>query len=88
VERVFGWEGDRQSLASFLAASGVQRDGSGKFLPPKEALELVLRKTGLKRSSSMYGKLARTVSLNRCTDPAFVRLKELLRVWFPAQSSS
>lgn len=84
VERVFGWEGDRHSLSDFLMDNGIQRDATGKFLPPKEALELMLKKTGLKRSSSMYGKLARTVSLQRCSDPAFARLKELLRAWFPA----
>jgi hypothetical protein len=35
------------------------------------------------RSSAIYLELARSVSTDRCTDPAFLKLKRCLREWFP-----
>ncbi|MFB3133348.1 MAG: hypothetical protein ACE10K_12585, partial [Rhodothermales bacterium] len=49
---------------------------------PKEAVEAVLRATDTPRSSSLYRQLAQKVSLNRCDDPAFLKLKSTLQEWF------
>ena len=56
--------------------------GNAKPAKPKELLEEVLRRSRIPRSSSLYAELARRVSLERCTDPAFQRLKSILRAWF------
>jgi hypothetical protein len=50
---------------------------------PKELLEEVLVRSHRPRSSSLYGEVARKVSLSRCRDSQFVRLKRILQEWFP-----
>jgi hypothetical protein len=84
VERVFEWSEGRTAMTRFLLDAGVAAGETGKFRPPKRAVELVLQRTGLKRSSALYGELARSVSLHRCVDPSFKRLATLLADWFPA----
>ena len=54
-----------------------------KPIRPKEAMEKALRQARIPRSSSLYAELASKVSLMRCTDVAFVRLKTILQRWFP-----
>ena len=54
-----------------------------KPVRPKEAMEKALRQSRTPRSSSLYAELASKVSLMRCTDVAFVRLKTTLQRWFP-----
>lgn len=49
---------------------------------PKEALESALARIRSPRSSSLYAQLASKISLDRCTEPSFVRMRETLRVWF------
>lgn len=88
VERVFEWHEGRAAMSEFLSTAGVTADANGKFRPPKRAVELVLQRTGLKRSSALYGELARRVSLQRCVDPSFNRLVALLAGWFPASQGS
>ncbi len=50
---------------------------------PKQLLEDALRQAGIPKSSSLFAALAQKVSLNRCTDRAFLRLKQVLQRWFP-----
>ena len=52
---------------------------------PKEAVEVALHEAKRERSSSIYEDLAKTVSLDRCTDPAFAKLRDKLVEWFPAE---
>jgi hypothetical protein len=49
---------------------------------PKEILEIVLRRSHIPRSSSLYGKLARTVGFARCTDEEFRHLRNCMQTWF------
>ncbi len=53
-------------------------------LTPKGSMEAVLRAVRRPRSSSIYNELAAQVSLRRCVDPAFNKLKTTLQDWFPA----
>jgi hypothetical protein len=46
----------------------------------------VLRETGVKPSAANFGAIARKVSIERCQDRSFVRLRELLRGWFPLET--
>ena len=56
--------------------------GNLKPSRPKELMEKVLRQSHVPRSSSLYADLARFVGIERCTDPAFLRLKSYLIRWF------
>ena len=61
-----------------------QYRSAGNFKPsrPKELMEKVLRQSHIPRSSSLYADLARLVGVDRCTDPAFLRLRGYLTQWF------
>lgn len=54
---------------------------------PKEAMEAALHQARVPRSSAIYAELARRVSVARCGDRAFCRLRDTLRRWFPATHS-
>ena len=47
-------------------------------------MEKILRMKSKPRSSSIYLALAKRVSLQRCQDPAFLKLKTTLASWFSA----
>jgi hypothetical protein len=40
----------------------------------------------LPRSSAVYGNLAGRVSVERCTDVSFTRLRARLHAWFPSEA--
>lgn len=50
---------------------------------PKEAVEEVLRRKGIARSSALYLELARNVGLMKCQDRAFNKFLDTCRRWFP-----
>lgn len=50
---------------------------------PKAAFEAATRHKQIVPSSSIFKKLAEKVGLQRCHDAAFLRLREILREWFP-----
>ncbi len=52
---------------------------------PKELMARTLRRSRVPWSSALYAALAKNVSFVRCTDPAFLRLRQLLSGWFPPQ---
>ncbi|HYK01858.1 MAG TPA: hypothetical protein VE974_08880 [Thermoanaerobaculia bacterium] len=79
------WNEDIE-LRQWLAGRGFWPEEAVKPPRPKEALQAVLRLTGQPRSSAVYGELARRVSVARCTDPAFLKLRELIGRWFPAET--
>jgi len=54
----------------------------GKPNSPKEAMERLLRGKDIPRSSSLYRRLAESVSVSNCKDTAFVRLRDILQRWF------
>lgn len=86
VDSVLGWAGKQPDLKSWLTTQGLFNDGQFKPNPPKKALEEALRKTQKARSSAIFLQLAQKVSIDRCTDPAFIKLKTLLSAWFPQNS--
>jgi len=61
--------------------NAFQPDPHGKPKRPEEAMEQVLRRSGIPRSSALYEELA-GVSLQRCADPAFQLLRATLKKWF------
>lgn len=83
VERALGWAGRSPVLRSWLSEKGFFREGIMKPERPKEAVEAALRVVHKPRSSAIYQDLATSVSLWRCSDPAFARLRAALQGWFP-----
>lgn len=86
VDRALGWESRTVPLRSWLQEEGLLQAGSTKPFEPKRAVELVLRTVRIPRSSAIYLALAQSVSTERCTDPAFAKLRRCLREWFPQPS--
>lgn len=82
VEAHLGWEGREPDLHAWMVREGFRREGQAKPRQPKEAVERALREARKRRSSAIYQHLAEEVSLTRCEDPAFLKLRETLRSWF------
>ena len=83
----FRWEGSRP-IRDWLRDQGYQFNDQEKPERPKEALEAVLRHCKLPRSSALYQEIADKVSLPRCVDPAFRRLRSQLIRWFPPEQQT
>ena len=83
VANVLGWAGRTPRLAEWLRAEGYSGTSRAKPDRPKEAMEKALRLARKSRSSSIFFQLAQRVSVNRCTDPAFLKFKTILQQWFP-----
>lgn len=86
VDRVLGWAGQLQPVRTWLREQGFLA-GTGKPERPKEAMEAALRVARKPRSSALFGELSRRVSLARCADPAFLKLRAVLSGWFPRSGS-
>ncbi len=82
VDRVLGWSEDLLELRAWLQDQGFVFRGQ-KADRPKEAMEAVLRRARKARSSAVFQELATRVSFERCADPAFLKLREVLSRWFP-----
>jgi hypothetical protein len=82
VDKALGWGKKSPGLRSWLKEEGFIEKSSLKPFPPKEAVENALKKSRIPRSSSIYKQIADNVSLSRCQDPAFLKLKEKLLHWF------
>lgn len=76
---------DHELFQRVITEYGAQPPNVPKPLKPKEAMEELLRIGRRPRSSAIYGALAQKVSLERCKDPAFVRLREILQGWFRSE---
>lgn len=74
----------RESIREWLRSNGFEFTENGKPQRPKEALEAVFRICKRPRSSAAYQQIAAGISLTRCEDSAFQRLRSSLRDWFPA----
>jgi hypothetical protein len=87
VNTVLGWSDKEVSVQQWLEQCGEWALSSPKPDDPKRALERALREVRKQRSSSLYAELAKLVSLERCTDRAFLKLKTTLGTWFPIPSA-
>ena len=83
LDAAMGWIGKSPPLRNWLINKGhLADDNPIKPSSPKEAFEDALKKVREPRSSSIYKQIADKVSLKRCEDPAFMKLKEKLFQWF------
>jgi len=83
VELALGWSAEHPALRNWLRQRGFLGEGEAKPRRPKEAMEEVLRRTRRPRSASVYAQLGMRVSVERCADPAFQELRQVLQRWFP-----
>jgi len=83
VDRAIGWTGRSPSLRSWLAEEGWWPEGAPKPLRPKEAFQAAARETRTTANPKIMQEIARRASHRRCTDRAFLRLRDTLRTWFP-----
>jgi hypothetical protein len=81
IEEVLRWP-LQTPIRDFLQKQGFELRSDGKPRRPKEALEALIPIHKMPRSSALYEKIAGKISLDRCTDPAFGRLKACLLSWF------
>jgi len=83
VDAVLGWGGKSPNLRSWLVERSFLDPEALKPRRPKEAMDEAIRKAGKPRSSSLFRQLAERVSVSKCSDPAFAKLRETLSMWFP-----
>jgi len=72
-----------QGIRPWLTEREWKFDERGKPRRPKEAFEKLREVHGIPRSSSLYEEIASRLSLRRCADASFQRLREILCDWFP-----
>lgn len=87
VPAVLGWKDASPPFRSWLIEAGLLEEEALKPRRPRETVERILRKVRKPRSSSIYGQLASKVSLQRCQDPAFIKLRKTLSQWFSDDAS-
>ncbi len=83
VASALGWQGHPTELRSYLEKQGLWQAEAPKPHDPKACVENVLRQAQKSFSAAIFARLAQSVGLDRCTDPAFAKLKQVLRGWFP-----
>ncbi len=71
-------------IRDWLQGKGFEFNAEGKPMRPKEALDAMRPVHKQPRSSALYEKITRRISLKNCTDAAFVRLRTQLATWFAA----
>lgn len=73
------------AIRDWLQAKGFEFQPNGKPVRPKEALEALVPVHRQPRSSALYEQITSKISLKRCQDGAFLRLRAQLQMWFPAE---
>lgn len=86
-ERVLGWQGQESGLQVWLQDRRLLERGEHKPGLPKEAWLRALRIVNKQKSPALFQNLAATLPLDRCTDPAFLKLRGILRRWFGPDSA-
>jgi hypothetical protein len=82
VDHVLGWSGRVPGLRQWLSTEGHVEPPSPKPNRPKEVLFEALSQVRKPWSQSLYADLAKRVSVSRCTDRAFLKLRSVLGDWF------
>jgi hypothetical protein len=82
VEQVLGWAGRSPNLWHWLEEQHFLHPQSCKPERPKEAMDDAIWTVGKPHSSSLFRSLAERVSVVKCVDPSFAKLKKVLQEWF------
>jgi hypothetical protein len=73
------------AIRDWLQAKGFEFLPNDKPVRPKEALEALVPVHRQPRSSALYEQITSKISLKRCQDAAFLRLRAQLQMWFPIE---
>ncbi len=84
VEKILGWEEQPISLKEWLIDQKFLEPEQVKPSRPKEAMDEAIRQVNKAHSSAIFLQIAEKVSLNRCQDKSFLKLKKILHSWFSA----
>ncbi|KAA0253911.1 hypothetical protein FBQ97_12645 [Acidobacteria bacterium ACD] len=87
LDEALGWSGRTPDLRAWLQTVGEWPEGMPKPPDPERAFRRAMYEVRLPAAASLFGAVARTVSLVRCHDASFVALVEQLRSWFPPDAS-
>jgi hypothetical protein len=82
VETALGWSGRTPDLREWLVEKGLLERPGQKPSRPKQAVEDALRTARKSRSSALYLHLAQSVTLEGCTDKAFLKFRQTIINWF------
>lgn len=82
LQSTLNWP-DPQGIRPWVNNRGFSFHSNGKPERPKEAFKEVLMHIREPRSSALYGTIANKISLSKCVDPSFHRLRNQLQTWFP-----
>ncbi|WP_295639264.1 hypothetical protein [uncultured Methylibium sp.] len=85
VERALRHQGG--SLRRLLATDGRWPEGAPKPLAPKDVIQTLIRTNRAGVPMVVYSQIAMAVSTAGCVDPAFHRVRDALRAWFPAEGT-
>jgi len=77
-----------EDVRAWLVSESFVFDADGKPERPKEALEAACKRAQTPRSSARYEQVARRISLTKCKDPAYQRLRVSLVTWFGTAESA
>lgn len=82
VDQCLGWTGKNPDLRTWLKNKKLLQEDQTKPQNPKEAMIDALKVTRKRHNAVIFASLASRISLNKCTDKGFLRLKTTLRQWF------
>ena len=86
LRQAVGWT-SAEPVRQFVTRRRFELKGT-KPVRPKEAMAAVLKEVRLPMSAAVYEEIADRISLKRCTDSAFGRLRVQLRSWFGGTSDA
>jgi hypothetical protein len=81
LRELLDWS-EHKPIRAWLRGRGYVFGANQKPVRPKEALEELMVRVDQPRSSDLYQKVTVRISLHKCSDPAFHRLRDTLRSWF------
>ena len=84
VAVAINWKNHNPCIEDWLLQNGWSTEKGAKPSRPKEALESALREGCRSRSAAIYSEIGSKASFTRCTDRAFLKLKNILVNWFAA----
>lgn len=76
-----------QGLRAALVERGLWPLGLNKPPRPKELLLQIQEENRVKKSSSVFRRIAAAVGIGGCVDAEFQKLKQKLAAWFPAEAA-
>lgn len=85
VERALRHRGP--SLRQLLAQDGRWPHGAAKPHAPKDLIKALIRANRAGPAMVVYSQIASVVTTGGCVDPAFHRIRDTLRAWFPADGT-